>query len=107
MVTWPDYEWIGILGRWRIFTQNEEGSSLIGTRSATGWRASASWRRKNVLTPGLQEVLDVGGHGRREAVPRIGELNREAVSKHILYEGGSFWTREINEQGGAEFHAAT
>jgi hypothetical protein len=39
---------MGLLGRWRIFTQKEEGSSLIGLGSSIGWRASANYRRNSV-----------------------------------------------------------
>ena len=37
---------MGLLGRWRIFTQREEGSSSIGVGVSIGWRASANWRMK-------------------------------------------------------------
>jgi hypothetical protein len=51
---------------------------------------------------GFRKVLDVGGQCRREAVPCKGELNREAVSKPILYEGGSFLASDMNERGGVQ-----
>ena len=41
--TGPDCEWMGLLGRWRIFTHREEGSPSIGVGTSTGWRASANY----------------------------------------------------------------
>jgi hypothetical protein len=35
---------MGLLGRWRIFTKREEGSSSIGVGTSTSKRASANWR---------------------------------------------------------------
>ena len=35
---------MGLLGRWRIFTQKEDGSDSIGTGVSNGWSASANWR---------------------------------------------------------------
>jgi hypothetical protein len=48
--TWPDCEWMGLLGRWRIFTQREEGSPSIGVGTSTGWIASANWRRNWIVS---------------------------------------------------------
>jgi hypothetical protein len=36
---------MGLLGRWRIFTQKEENSPSIGVGTSTGWIASANWRK--------------------------------------------------------------
>jgi hypothetical protein len=58
--TGRDCEWMGLLGRWRIFTQREEGSLSIGVGTSSGWIASASWRR-NWTDSGKSSTWPRGG----------------------------------------------
>jgi hypothetical protein len=85
---------------------HSEGGGVVFDRDwVVDWLESVREREEELCS--LREVLDLGGQVWREAVPSTGKLCREAVCKQIMYEGGSFWAKEMNGEERAEFNVAT